>query len=439
MKKRICIIGAGCSGITALKNVLQVGLTDVVCYEKSSVVGGNWAYSESNTHSSVCETTHIISSKKLSEYCDFPMPDSYPDYPSHEQVCAYFNAYVEHFKLRPYIRFNTSVSKAEKIDNERWRLTLSTGEVEEFDALLVANGHHNTPRHPNYPGDFTGNYLHSHDYKHNRDERFINKRVLVIGGGNSACDCAVEISRVASTVGISMRRGHYIIPKFFLGKPTDTFNGDMLWVPNFIAAPFRRLALWLQVGDYRMYGLEKPDHPLLMSHPTVNSELLYKIKHGKVHPRRDIERYEGKTVVFKDGTREDYDTIVASTGYKITTPFFDSAFLDFDYEKTDRVPLYLRVFHPEHKSLFFIGLVQPQGAIWPLSDAQSQVVANYLAGNWSLPNNVKELAEKDAERISKQFIKKAQHTIEVHFHEYLGELNKQIAAAKKTRPSASRI
>lgn len=421
---RVAVIGAGCSGITAVKNLLQVGLKDIVCYEKNARLGGNWLYSEDNEHSSVCETTHIISSKTMSAYTDFPMPADYPDYPSHAQVLRYFESYAEHFGLLKYIQFSTSVHKAEQLAENRWRLTLSDGKVEEFDALIVANGHHNTPRWPNYKGKFTGNWLHSHHYKHNRDEHYINKRVLVIGAGNSGCDCAVEISRVAEKVGISMRHGHYIVPKFFLGKPTDTFNKALIYAPEIIAGPLRSLTHWLQIGSYNDYGLENPPYSLLKGHPTINSELLYKIKHGKVKPHKGIDRLDGLTVHFSDGTSEEYDTIVCATGYYITTPFFDKDFLS--YEEADRIPLYLRTFHPKLRSLFFVGLVQPQGAIWPLSDLHAQLVANHLVGNLSLPDDIERAAEKDSDFISKEFTKSPRHTVEVHYHQHRTTLEKAL-------------
>jgi thioredoxin reductase len=420
--KRVCVIGAGCSGITAIKNLLQAGVEDVVCYEQNSQVGGNWIYSSSESHSSVCDTTHIISSKKLSEYLDFPMPDAYPDYPSHEQVLAYFQSYADHFGLYPYIQFNTQVEKAEEIAGNRWRLTLSSGEVQEFDYLFIANGHHNTPRHPELPGNFSGRYLHSHHYK--TAAPFQGQRVLVIGAGNSGCDCSVEISRVAQFVAISVRRAQYIVPKFFLGKPSDTFNESMNWLPEPIANFFRQLSLRIQVGKYSDYGLPEPDFPVLKAHPTMNSELLYKIRHGKVHPRAGIERIDGQQVTFKDGKKEEFDAIVAATGYKISLPFFDKDFIC--YEEADRVPLYLRMFHAAHPSVVFIGLFQPQGAIWPASDYQAKLAANYVMGRWKMPDNIKALAEKDADYISKEFLSSKRHTIEVHFHQFLRDLTKQI-------------
>jgi cation diffusion facilitator CzcD-associated flavoprotein CzcO len=425
MQPRIAIIGAGCSGLAALKNCLDAGLQDVVCFEKNAALGGNWRYSPEEGHSSVCETTHIISSKKMSEFPDFPMPEDYPDYPSHEQVLRYFEDYADHFGLLPHIRFRSGVSRAEKIAGGRWRLTLDDGQTGEFDFLLVANGHHSEPRHPEYPGAFTGDYLHAHGFKHPRDRRFEGKRVLVIGAGNSGCDCSVEISRTAAFVAISLRKGQYIVPKFFLGRPTDTFNRSMRWLPGFLADPLRRFSLWLQVGDYRDYGLPKPEHPLLSAHPTVNSELLYKIKHGKVHPRPGIVGWDGKTVRFADGRAEEYDTVVAATGYKLNFPFFGPELSGLDFETRQRVSLYLRMFHPEHPTLVFIGLVQPQGAIWPLSNAQGRLAARYMTGKWKLPDDLRERAEKDADRIARRFLKESRHTVEVHFQEYLDSLEKE--------------
>lgn len=422
---RVAVIGAGCSGITAVKNLLQAGISQVVCYEQNSDIGGNWIFSAEESHSSVCETTHIISSKTMSEYVDFPMPEDYPDYPSHDQVLAYFRSYARHFDLYPYIRFNTRVESAILGDDQRWTITAAAGDSEVYDYLLVANGHHNRPRHPEGIAEsFTGRYLHSHNYKTNKS--FADERVLVIGSGNSGCDCAVEISRVAEQADISIRRGQYIIPKFFLGKPTDTFNTLLTWMPEFIAGPLRKLSLRIQVGKYAEYGLPEPNFPVTAAHPTLNSELLYKIRHGKVHPRTGIDRIEGQEVIFTNGYRATYDTIVAATGYYINLPFFDNSFIN--YEEADRVPLYLRMFHTDYPSLVFIGLFQPQGAIWPLSDLQAKLAANMIAGRWQTPNNLAQLAERDSDFIDKAFTKSKRHTIEVHFGRFQRRLKQQIPA-----------
>ncbi|MFN8375411.1 MAG: NAD(P)-binding domain-containing protein [Anaerolineae bacterium] len=421
---RVCVIGAGPSGITAGKNLLQAGLRNIVIYEKSNQVGGNWVYSPRLGHSSVFETTHIISSKRLSQYEDYPMPADYPDYPSHKQLLTYFQGYAEHFGVTKYIRFNTEVVKAEKQADETWNITLGDGTLEHFDYLLVANGHHWNPRMPHYPGAFTGQFLHSHDFK--TAASFKDQRVLVIGGGNSACDIAVETCRVSAFTAISMRRGYYIVPKFSMGQPTDVLNEKIVRLPDWLRVPLLRLSMWLNVGDYRAYGLERPKHGILEAHVTLNSELLYFIRHGEIHPRRDIARLDGKSVHFVDGKVEEYDTIIAATGFIITFPFFDKNFID--YSESD-VPLYLRVFHPDHPSLFFVGLVQPLGCIWPLADMHARLAANYIIGNYQPPSNMRELIENEVNYIQSHFMKSARHTIEVEYHKHLWQLQRELPAS----------
>ncbi|MFN0013713.1 MAG: flavin-containing monooxygenase [Saprospiraceae bacterium] len=415
---KIAIIGAGCSGITAIKTLAEAGLHDVVCFEKNDRIGGNWVFTAGEGHSSVAETTFLISSKKMSQYSDFPMPDDYPDYPSHRQVLAYFEAYARHFGVLQNIRFGTAVLRAEKIAGERWLLTLSDGSTAEFDYLLVANGHHSVPRHPAWKDDFSGQYLHAHDFKNNRS--LADKRVLVVGAGNSGCDCAVESSRVASSVDLSVRTPQYIVPKLFMGRPTDTFAAAMQWLPRPVQDVLQRLSLRIQVGRYRDYGLPEPDFPPTKAHPTVSSELLDKIRHGMVRPRPGIARVNGRTVYFTDGSVAEYDVIVAATGYKIHFPFFEPGL--FDWEDATSIPLYLRVFHPQHPTLFFVGLVQPQGCVWPLSEAQSRLVARVVLGTKKLPPNWRDLAVAEGAAAERTFLKNPRHSLEVHFLPYLKKL-----------------
>ncbi|MEY4903083.1 MAG: hypothetical protein RLZZ292_898 [Bacteroidota bacterium] len=419
---KVCVIGAGCTGITAIKNLLEVGITNVVCYEKNDAIGGNWIYTAQEGHSSVCETTHIISSKTLSAYRDFPMPNDYPDYPSHRQVLDYFRSYAEHFGIYPYIKFNTAVEKVEKIENERWKVTLSTGEVNEFDQLMIANGHHSVPIHPTFAKDFTGDYHHSHSFKNNKG--YEDKRVLVVGAGNSACDCAVEISRVAQHVGMSMRSGQYIIPKFIMGQPADVVNLRVLFLPMWLRNILLKISLRLQIGKYEDYQLPVPNFPVTKAHPTMNSELLYKIRHGAVHPRKGVEKIQGKTITFSDGTSEEYDTLVAATGYHITFPFFDKNFIN--YENSERIELYLRMLHPEHPTLFFMGLVQPQGCVWPISDWQAKLVAQSLVGRSKLPKNIAQLAKQEADQVATDFHAAKRHAVEVHYHSFIAKVKKHL-------------
>ncbi len=424
--RRIAVIGAGPSGIAALKNLHDAGFESLACFDRNDKVGGNWIFSPDSSHSSVFETTHIISSKSLSQYRDFPMPAAYPDYPSHAQLAAYFQSYANHFAIHRFIRFRTEVLRVDPLPGDRWRL-LSTCDgkesTEEFDAMVVANGHHWRPRMPTYPGEFSGRLMHSHDYK--RAAPFAGQRVLVVGGGNSACDVAVETARVSARTDLSWRRGYWIVPKFIFGKPSDVIAADSQWVPRAFRTKVNELLLRATQGSNTAHGLPEPDHRFGATHPTVNSELFYALRHGHIGPRPDIVRYDGNTVYFTDGTSADYDVIVACTGFWIAHPFLDSDLVDFS---TGPVPLYLRMFPERLPTLAFLGLFQPLGCIWPLAELQAKLLAKRLIGSWKPPTDLAraiahELANPDYPQLDTP-----RHTVTVDYHRFKSRLLAQLGS-----------
>ncbi|HKG04610.1 MAG TPA: NAD(P)-binding protein, partial [Conexibacter sp.] len=161
----VCVIGAGSSGIAAAKALRQRGIP-FDCFEKSDRIGGNWVFGNKNGMSSAYRSLHINTSRERMEYTDFPMPKSYPDFPHHSQIAAYFDAYVDHFGFRDRIHFETGVEHAARGADGTWTISLDTGETRRYDALVVANGHHWNPRWPEppFPGSFDGAQSHAHHY-----------------------------------------------------------------------------------------------------------------------------------------------------------------------------------------------------------------------------------------------------------------------------------
>lgn len=423
---RIAVIGAGPSGITAVKNLRDAGFDQLSCFDRNETVGGNWLYRPDASHSSVFETTHIISSRTLSQYHDFPMPSWYPDYPSHGQLAAYFQSYADTFALAPHLRFRTEVRRAEPLADHRWSLTIGTdaGEVQaEFDAVVVANGHHWRPRVPEYPGTFTGTLMHSHEFK--RAAPFAGQRVLVIGGGNSACDVAVETARVSTSTHLSWRRGYWIVPKFLFGQPSDIVGRRTQWIPRAVRARLNAWLLRTLQGRNAEYGLPEPDHAFGATHPTVNSELFYALRHGHIAPRPDIARYDGRTVHFTDGSSGEYDVIISCTGYWIAHPFFRPEVIDFS---TGPVPLYLRMFPARFPTLSFVGLFQPLGCIWPAAELQAKVLARRLAGTWSPPGDLDAAIARELSHPDYPQLDTPRHTITVDYHKFKARLLRQLPA-----------
>ncbi len=425
---KIAIIGAGPSGLTTIKTLVEAGLGDVTCFEAQGEVGGNWVYRDTTGHASVYETTHIISSKRLSHYSDFPMPVGYPDFPSHRQLLAYFEAYAAQFGLDRFIRFSTRVVHAAAIAGDRWRLTLEgpDGRSEAvFDRLVVCSGHHWDPQIPDYPGTFDGRLMHAHDYR--RAEPFRDQRVLVVGGGNSACDIAVALSRVASLTAISMRRGYHIVPKIVFGMPIDIAYRRLRHIPKWPRQRLLALLLKLVVGPYKRYGLPEPDRRVLEMHPTLNSELLDRLRHGTIAPRPGIAAFDGPAVRFVDGTVEGFDTVIFATGYRTRFPFFDAGL--FDFATALDVPLYLKMMPADFPTLDFVGLFQPIGCIWPLAELQARIVALQATGKLARPADLAARIAHEASHPHWQFERTPRHAIEIDVYDFEKALRKELAAA----------
>jgi cation diffusion facilitator CzcD-associated flavoprotein CzcO len=381
---RIGVIGGGAAGITAVKELIERGV-DVIAFEKGDRVGGLWVQDNTSGLSPAYDSLHLNTSKGRTQFADYPMPEEWEDYPAGSKVAGWLQDYAETFGVTPHYRFNTTVTSVHK-DDEGWVIETADGASFEVDGVVVANGHNWDPRwpEPGYPGEFAGEQMHAHDYR--TAETFRGKRVIVVGMGNSAMDIAVDASYVADDVMLSARHGSYIVPKYLFGKPADATNGALSVLPWRVRQVIAQTMLGFAVGKPQHYGLLEPSFGLFQNHPTISDTILHRITHGEVRPVRGIERFDGNTVHFTDGTEEQADIIVWATGYRVTIPFLDESWLT---DNAENMPLYKRVFHTEDPSLTFVGLMQSTGAAMPVVEAQSKLAAAYFAGQYALPSKAR--------------------------------------------------
>lgn len=370
------LIGAGPMGLAAAKVLKEQGV-EFQGFELHSGVGGLWDIDA--PRSTMYESAHLISSKRMTEFADFPMRDDVAEYPSHREMARYFRDFAEQFDLLRHYRFNSEVLSVEPLGGpgEGWRITWKDDKgthSEEFAGLLIANGTLSEPNMPTFQGDFTGELIHASQYRH--PEQFSGKRVLVVGAGNSGCDIAVDAIHHGKSCDLSMRRGYYFVPKYVFGRAADTLGGAIR-LPMWLKRKVDGMILRWFVGNPQKYGFPKPDYKLYESHPVVNSLVLYHAGHGDLTIRPDIERFEGNTVVFKDGSRADYDMVLAATGYKLHYPFIDKDLLNW---QGDAPHLYLNAMHPERDDLFVLGMIEATGLGWQGRHEQAEMVARYIAG-----------------------------------------------------------
>lgn len=367
------VIGAGPMGLACARNLQKLDIP-FVGFELHSDVGGLWDID--NPHSTMYDTAHLISSKRMTEFAEFPMKDTVADYPSHRELKAYFRAFVDHFGLRRFYEFSTRVISVAPEDGQ-WRITTERDGQQQsrlFDGVMIANGTLHTPNMPELPGDFAGELMHSSQYRN--PEVFRDKRVLIVGCGNSGADIAVDAVHHARSVDMSLRRGYYFLPKYLKGRPIDTLGGK-LKLPRPLKQTVDGLLIRMVMGKPSDYGLPDPDYRMYESHPVINSLILHHLGHGDITPRRSIARVEGHTVFFSDGEQADYDLILMATGYLLDYPFIDRQHLNWP-ETEDAPRLYLNMFHPEYDNLFLMGMVEATGLGWEGRNQQARLAALYI-------------------------------------------------------------
>lgn len=422
----VCIVGAGCSGVTAAKALKEKGVA-FDCFELGSKIGGMWRYENDNGMSSAYRSLHIDTSRTNLGYSDFPIPDRYPDFLSHYEVIEYLEAYAERFGIPPHIRFNTRVERVAPVGDGSWRVTLGDGSSRPYRAVIVANGHLWDPRWPSFEGQFSGEQIHSHHYR--TAEPFRDRNVLIVGIGNSAVDIAVDVCKSAKRTWISTRRSAWIMPKYIMGHPIDrwsAFFARRLHLPTRVTRTLVRWLAYLATGDQARVGIPRPRHEIWREHATLSQELIPYCGHGWIRIKPNIRRLDGDHVEFEDGTREAVDAIIHATGYRASFPFLDRQVFEVADGKAE---LYRRMMPPGRHGLFMLGLVQPIGPTIPLVEIQGKWLAAVLANEIRLPGRDGMMAEIDAHQryVSRRFVGSARYTLEVDFRRYARELFRDIA------------
>jgi flavin-binding monooxygenase-like protein len=363
-RERHLVIGAGPVGLAMAAALKRRGVPfDLV--DCASGVGGNWLHG-------VYRTAHIVSSKKATEYTDYPMPADYPDFPSADQMLSYLTAFAKDRGLLASAEFNKKVALAAPDASGQWTVKFQDGEQRTYKGVVVCNGHHWDKRYPTFRGEFTGEILHSKDYL--GPAQVEGKRVLVIGGGNSGVDMACDAGRFGRSCDISLQSGYWYLPKTFLGRPLTDLP---IWgLPIFLQRAILKTIVAISIGDYRRYGLQWPKHKIFDRHPAFGTDLLNAIRLGRVKPKPAIDHVDGQTITFVDGTTGTYDMIVAATGFNTSFPFLRDGLVGV---KRNVVQVYGGAFPPGVRGLYLVGWAQARNGfgrlITPLSDLYARMIA----------------------------------------------------------------
>ncbi|MEL6373484.1 MAG: NAD(P)-binding domain-containing protein [Pseudomonadota bacterium] len=358
------VIGAGPVGL-AMADAMKRQSLPYDHVDAKAGLGGLW-------YDGTYPGCHIVSSKRATAYTGYPMPDDYPDFPSAAQMRRYLESFAQSRGLAETIESAMPVRRAVQRPDDLWRVTFASGEARTYRSLIVCTGHHWDPRMPDLPGTFEGDMLHAKAYR--GPEQLAGKRVLVIGGGNSGCDIASEAARVAAHADWSLRGGYWFLPKTVLGRAVSELPIGFL--PVMVQRALLKGVIALTLGDYRRYGLPKPDHKLFERHPTYGTDALAYMRQGRLTRRVAPVRWTPQGVAFEDGSQGRYDVIVCATGYHNTIPFLDEGIVA---RHGDAFQLYGGAFPEEVKNLAIVGSYQPRNGFGPLIAPATQLFAKLIA------------------------------------------------------------
>jgi len=314
------IVGAGPAGLAVGACLKRVG-HDVTIVEKRDAVGWSW-----RNH---YERLHLHTTRGGSALPYRALPRAWPRYPSRAQVVEYLEDYARAFELTP--KFGTAVTRARR-DGDGWQIETSGGRYAAAN-LVVASGYNAAPYRPTFDGEFTGELLHSSDYKTGADYK--GKRVLVVGAGNTGAEIALDLcEQGADTVDMCVRSEVHVVARDMFGIPAQTLAVLGAWIPRPVREVIFRFLIKLTVGNLSRYGLVAPKQGVLAQIddlariPLLDIGTVALIKRGRIRVRPGIKRFSGAAAEFGDGERAEYDAVVLATGFRCGLDYIEGAPLD---------------------------------------------------------------------------------------------------------------
>ncbi|MET0188586.1 MAG: FAD-dependent oxidoreductase [Pseudonocardia sediminis] len=440
-RRHVAVIGAGAGGLSAARHLLEEG-QEVTVFELGSHIGGLWVYDNDNGLATAYRSLHINSEPRVTAYRGFPFPERVGLFPSHSDVAEYLGSFADTYDIRRRIRFRTRVTSVEPEagGSGRWWVEhedagdTATAERQLFDAVVVASGHQGVPSHPGWAKDFTGRYLHSHDYR--EPEPFRGERVLVVGVGNSGLDVAADVAPDAGRTLSAARSPVLIMPRMVLGVPTARVLGAVSkpWMPWPVQRTIMRAISRVFHGRMEQWGMRTP---VTRTHPASNATFMAHVSYRRITMKPGVASVQGTTVRFDDGSTEEVDTIIAATGYEIDLPFLSDAVSPVTERRLDA---YQRVVHPDRPGLYFVGFFNVSGgANISMMDTQSAWVAALVGGRSGLPTPSRMRADVRRERARNQrrFPGSPRYGLELEPARYKKRIAKEIERGGNPAPPAA--
>jgi putative flavoprotein involved in K+ transport len=307
----VLVIGAGPAGLAAAAELRRLGVPAEII-ERTDTIASSWRTRYDMLRLNTCRWNSVLRVGDRFE------PGT-PFFPLRDHAVQYLESFAKRHELN--IRYGVRV---ERIDPcaDGWQVSTSEGPLTARQ-VVVAIGHQHTPWIPDWPGldKFPGRILHSWDYRNPND--FLDREVLVVGGGCSGLDIARDLAQGgARRVRLAARTQPNLLRKMSLGLPTDLLAAALMRIPARIADPIGRIVQRLTIGDLSPRGLGRPEvgiftrlHRDGAPPQIVEASVITAIRAGQFEIVPGVSSVDGDGVRLTDGTTLQPDAIVAATGY----------------------------------------------------------------------------------------------------------------------------
>lgn len=438
-KLRVCVVGAGMSGLTALKEVLEEGHS-AVCLERENIPGGVF------TTGVAYSPMQLTVSQYFMTYSSFPPPleEERRHWPREEYV-DYLGRFRQRFGLDQHIRLDCAVETVSREADGSFVVEYTqAGKTvrDRFDAVAVCRGafRAEAPRMPDLPGaeTFKGEITHTAKYK--GAAPFRGKRVVCIGMGETSADVTNQISEVASACYLALRNYPMLVARRpFGGRETnDAYTTRLLgWAPPQYRAKY--------YGDLAKANLASGDaHRQLVGDWASkagmagkflqkNDDFVANLLKGKIrHVPHGVARLEGNTVHFTNGEHVEADVVMCCTGYEESS--IPAKWLG-GIEVGDVRRLFKHAFHPDlGPRLALVGWARPyNGGVPACSEMISRYFALLCSGKRELPArpDMEKRIEEDLAREEMTFSNSKYIRTLVDFSEFLDSVAELIDCAPK--------
>lgn len=392
---KVAVIGAGPAGLVAARWLIVRGLEPVI-FEASSRLGGQW------NSASACSATwsgmRTNTSRIMSAFADLDHTPGTPTYVEQAEMLDYLERYAFTFGLLPHLRLKTRVERLERAGSG-WliRSTADGGLREEvYSRVIIATGRQNLPDVPKVPGleSFAGAQGSAHTAQYNGPKRYRGRKVLVAGCSISALEIASELAYGgAAKVTVSNRRQRYVLPKLIAGVPTEhvMFTRAAMLMEGILPPDILAEGLTAKVrqiaGSPEQFGAAAPVGNAFAAGITQSQNFLPAVAEGRIGTRPWIERIDGHTVWFADGTSENVDAILFGSGYRMCLSWLSEDIVRTIAHDGHSVDLHDHTFHPDLPGLAFIGLYNLVGPLLPVLELQARWIARCLADRMEMPSS----------------------------------------------------